>query len=202
MTVTQQQQQFETELADLPSASKAAIVELAIAHAYARDVRCDPWQFAVEISRLTDLGLTASGLRWLVEKGYVVHACEVTQPGDDARRFAPGCNTAFGEETRLLLTDSGILFAGVIDTSRTLLGLADQAAARKPWSLTCPAGTAITAPCTWASKSSSDSSGPRRIKKSSSWRLRKRAGPAGLTTRFRRRGKSLPNAVCTTRSSG
>ena len=56
-----------------------AIAELAEAHDYARDAECDPWQFAVEISRFRELGLTYSDLRWLVEKGYAAHAREVTR---------------------------------------------------------------------------------------------------------------------------
>ncbi len=85
MMVTQQRQRWETVVANLPRGMKTAIVELAIAHDYACDVECDPWQFAVEISRLMELGLTASDLRWLVEKGYVTHAREVTQPSDLAQ---------------------------------------------------------------------------------------------------------------------
>ena len=85
-----------------------AIAELAEAHDYARDARCDPWQFAVEISRLQELGLAFSDLRWLVEKGYAVHAREVTRSVDRDRMFALGVNTTFSSDTRFMLTDAGL----------------------------------------------------------------------------------------------
>jgi len=132
MMVTQQRQLDETRVSELASETQAAIVELVIAHDYARNVQCDPWQFAVEITRLTTLGLTASDLRWLVEKGYVIHASEVTQPDDLVRKFAPARNTAFAKETCCLLTNSGLLFAGVADTSPRLLRFADRAAVMQP----------------------------------------------------------------------
>jgi hypothetical protein len=93
---------------------KEAMGELAVAHEYARNLDCDPWQFAVEISRMKDLGLTASDLRWLSAKGFVSYAREVTEPGDLARRFTPGCNTAFFPDTRFLLTDSGQSLVGTL----------------------------------------------------------------------------------------
>ena len=130
MMVTQQRQRWETVVANLPRGMKTAIVELAIAHDYACDVECDPWQFAVEISRLMELGLTASDLRWLVEKGYVTHAREVTQPSDLVRRFAPAENTAFSQEARFLLTDAGLSFAGSISPGPTLLRFRDRVAQR------------------------------------------------------------------------
>ena len=110
-----------TAAADLPPAVEAAIAELAMAYDYARDATCDPWQFAVEISRLSELGVTVSDLRWLVEKGYVTHANEVTQPGDTVRKFAPGSNTAFSPGTRFLLTEAGLYLAGSTRAAPTLL---------------------------------------------------------------------------------
>lgn len=130
--VIQQKQLVGRRAANLSTEASAAIVELAIADDYARNVQCDPWQFAVEFSRLAVLGLTASDLRWLVEKRYVVHAREVTQPDDLSRKFAPARNTAFTKETCCLLTDSGLLFAGVADSGPMLLRLADRAGVMQP----------------------------------------------------------------------
>jgi len=138
MVVKLQQQRVETQAANLAPETQAAIVELAVARDYARNVPCDPWQFAVEISRLTALGLTVSDLRWLVEKRYVAHACEVTQPDDLVRKFAPARNTAFTKETCCLLTDSGLFFAGVADASPRLLRLADRSAAMPPEAAAAP----------------------------------------------------------------
>ncbi len=109
----------------MPPAVEAALAELAIAHDYARDAQRDDWQFAVEISRLMELGLTGSDLRWLVEKGYAVHAREITEAGDPDRKFALGINTAFTSETRFLLTDTGLARAAGCGAVPTLLRICD-----------------------------------------------------------------------------
>ncbi len=125
--VTRHQQRSELGTADPPPAVGAAIAELAVAHDYARDAGCDPWQFAVEISRLADLGLTNSDLRWLVEKGYATHAREITEPGDPTRKFVAGSNTAFARDARFLLTDAGLYLAGGNRAMPMLLRIADHA---------------------------------------------------------------------------
>lgn len=76
-----------------------ALEQLAKARDYTRQLQCDPWEFAVEIDRLTSLGVTTSDLRWLVRKGCVEHAREVTRPGDPARKFEWSKNLAFSKET-------------------------------------------------------------------------------------------------------
>ena len=213
MMVTQQRKVLvEAGATDLPPETNPGIAELARADDYARDLRCDPWQFAVEISRLTDLGLTTNDLRWLVEKGFATHAREVTGPDDGLRRFEAVRNTAFTKETCFLLTDSGLSFAGVVCSGPTLLVVARCAAAlqtdavKLPAPLsscqapppcqstpaTCRTGTTPTAPCTWASRSSSASGTARRIKRSSSRPSRKRGGPGASTTRCRRRPNVVP----------
>jgi hypothetical protein len=57
------------------------------AELYARDANQDAWQFAVEIEQLRRTGITESALRWLVCKGFVRHADEVTRLGDAHRKF-------------------------------------------------------------------------------------------------------------------
>ncbi len=109
-----------------------AIAELAEAHDYARDARCDPWQFAVEIARLQELGLTYSDLRWLVEKGYAVHAREVTRSADQDRKFALGVNTIFSPDTRFVLTDAGLDLAGGDRPEPTLIRLTPQPSSMPP----------------------------------------------------------------------
>ena len=76
----------------VPRRIQRAIVQLAEAHDYARDVQTEPWQFAVEIESLEALGVTAADLNWLVQSRYVEHASDVTRPGDTSRRFAPPRN--------------------------------------------------------------------------------------------------------------
>ena len=73
---------------------QAVLVKLAEAHDYARDVECDPWQYAVEIDRLKALGATTSDLLWLIRNGCVEHRKEITRPSD-AEQVPPGGNAAF-----------------------------------------------------------------------------------------------------------
>jgi len=91
---------------------RAALALLAKAHAYSRDVNCNPWEFAVEIARLLALGATACDLRWLVDKGCIHHAREVTVANDTYRRFEPARNLAFSPQTCFIATDAGLWLAG------------------------------------------------------------------------------------------
>ena len=86
----------------------AAMAQLAKAHDYAQDLQCDPWEFAVEIERLLALGISSSDLRWLIKKGYVEHAREITHSGDVARRFQPAKSLAFSRATCFSVTQSGL----------------------------------------------------------------------------------------------
>lgn len=86
---------------------QAALEQLARAASYAHDAGSSPWDFAVEAESLFNLGLTASDLRWLVTKGYLEHAFEITCDGDAQRRFQPCQHLAFGERTCFVLTDLG-----------------------------------------------------------------------------------------------
>ena len=90
---------------------QAALEQLARAATYAVDADRSPWDFAVEIESLTDVGLTTSDLRWLVSKGYLEHAYEITGDGDAQRRFQPCRHLAFGKRTCFVLTDLGTRLA-------------------------------------------------------------------------------------------
>jgi hypothetical protein len=87
---------------------QAAIVQLAEAHDYARDVRADLWQYAVEIDCLTRFGLTANDLRWLVNNGYAELAHEVTKPDDATRKFQSRQKLIFTKRTCFVLTHVGL----------------------------------------------------------------------------------------------
>jgi hypothetical protein len=82
------------------------------------NVRADPWASAISLEQLLSVGLTQCDLRWLVIKGYVRHAREITESGNTERRFQPGRNLAFANETRFLLTDVGTSLAGKQDALR------------------------------------------------------------------------------------
>jgi hypothetical protein len=100
--------QRPSETGDLAAPMRAALAQLLKARQYARDLGCPHWEFAVEIDRLTGLGATTSDLRWLVKKGYLEHAYEVTQPGDPSRRFQTAQNLAFAEGSCFCLTDPAL----------------------------------------------------------------------------------------------
>jgi hypothetical protein len=93
---------------DLAPRIQAALVQLLEAYRYAQDVHRDVWDFAVEIGRLSALCLTPSDLRWLVCKGYVEHAREVTQPGEEGRAFRPAGSLTFCKRSCFVLTESGL----------------------------------------------------------------------------------------------
>lgn len=85
-----------------------AFKRMSEAHSYARDTCHSVWDFAVEIDVLRKAGLNVSDLRWLVCKGFVEHAHEVTRPGDEHREFRPGGKLTFNKRTCFVLTDQGV----------------------------------------------------------------------------------------------
>lgn len=91
--------------------SHTALVLLLEALGYARELERSPWDFAVEIAALYQTGLTASALRWLVCKGYVEHACELTTQGRGARDFRRSEGLRFDRRTCFVLTEAGLAFA-------------------------------------------------------------------------------------------
>jgi hypothetical protein len=95
-----------SELSSLNSQLQNTLAQLAKAREYARDLACDPWEFAVEIDRLVTLGASTSDLRWLAKKGYIEHAREMTRPEDPARRFKPSNNLAFTKESCFILAET------------------------------------------------------------------------------------------------
>ncbi len=91
------------EASGLTAELRASLAQLAKARDYARQLKCDPWEFAVEIDRLVGLGATTSDLRWLVKSGHIEHASEVTRPGDPVRKFEQSKNLAFTSATCFVL---------------------------------------------------------------------------------------------------
>jgi hypothetical protein len=75
---------------------------------YAEHWQRDPWDFAVEIKRLREWGLTYSDLRWLLCQGLAQHATEYTRPADTGRSFHPGKSLAFTDKTCFVLTAMGL----------------------------------------------------------------------------------------------
>jgi hypothetical protein len=80
------------------------------AYDYAHHVGRHLWDFAVESHLLRSFGLTENDFRWLVCKGYVKHAEEVTRPGEMGRQFKPSGELVFSAKTCFVLTEVGVQF--------------------------------------------------------------------------------------------
>lgn len=98
----------EITIGEVPARMRAALDALLLARHYANQTTGDCWEFAVELSYLTGLGLTYNDFRWLVRKQLVAHQREVTLEGDDGRAFRPTGDLTFPEGTCFVLTDIGV----------------------------------------------------------------------------------------------
>ncbi len=85
--------------------------------AYARMLDEDPWEFSVEWPELRRLGLNCNEGRWLIHRGLVGHAREVTTLEDPRRRFVASTNLSLSERTCLILTEKGHAMARQIAES-------------------------------------------------------------------------------------
>jgi hypothetical protein len=92
----------------ITSRLRLALLELLEASNYAADTRSSRWDFAVSVRRMQKLGLKPADLRWLVKKGYVEHAREVTVSGDDGRDFRPTGDLTFRKRSCFVLSDFGV----------------------------------------------------------------------------------------------
>jgi hypothetical protein len=102
---------IDAELIGATHGLQRVIAQLAEAGACARRMGCDPWEFAIELEVLIAEGVMANDLRWLVKKGYIEHAQEVTRARDTIRRFRSCCNLGFSKRTCFVLTAAGALMA-------------------------------------------------------------------------------------------
>jgi hypothetical protein len=77
------------------------------AYVLATDAETSRWDFAVEIENLRNEGMDETAFRWLVCKGYVEHAEEITLPGESGRTFRSTGDLTFTPESCFTLTDAG-----------------------------------------------------------------------------------------------
>lgn len=89
----------------------AALTLLRHAYECARDTYAPPWDFALEISELYEVGLTITDLRWLVAKGFVEHGDETSTYGDPHRSFTRSEGFNFLATSCVILTEKGAEFA-------------------------------------------------------------------------------------------
>jgi len=88
-----------------------ALAVLLEAHELALDSERDAWDFAVEMGMLREQGLNNSTGRWLICKGYVAHAEDVTLRGMSRRVFEHHGGLNFSPRQCFVLTPAGVAFA-------------------------------------------------------------------------------------------
>ncbi len=93
---------------------RAAILALLEAHEYGQDLERTDWDFALEIGSLRQMNLSNSDLRWLVGRGVIDHAVEVTAPGDPERCFRQSSRLLFLRRTCFVITPQGIALAPLL----------------------------------------------------------------------------------------
>ena len=91
----------------LPPQLRPAIDTLIQSLDYAAQLARDPWDFAVEIDALRELGLSNNDLRWLLCKGWVHHAAEAARPEADGRAFTPISGLMLNDRCCFILTPAG-----------------------------------------------------------------------------------------------
>lgn len=84
------------------------LFDLVTAALYARDVNIDPWQFAVSWPELRSKAMTLSDIRWVIARGIVTHAEEITSEVDVVREFRDTPSHKIAESTCFILTDDGL----------------------------------------------------------------------------------------------
>lgn len=113
---TQREAQHIDDMQGMPIVSKihAALVQLLEAYEYALDTHRDVWDFAIEVADFKAAGLGISDLRWLMSKGYIEAAHEVTQSTSSARKFQREKNLALSNAACFILTEKGIGLARTV----------------------------------------------------------------------------------------
>lgn len=77
----------------------------------AADVNRTVWDFATEITRLVEIGLSENEMRWLVCKKFVEHREDITQLRDTHRRFRAEHDMSFSKKSCFVLTHAGLKVA-------------------------------------------------------------------------------------------
>jgi hypothetical protein len=93
-----------------PRSTQRAIRHLLKASNYAEETGRDAWEFAVTIGELRRDGVAENELRWLVCRGYIEHADEVTTTGTD-RAFNHNVSLRFSKRSAFIITSAGAAFS-------------------------------------------------------------------------------------------
>jgi hypothetical protein len=122
--------------------------------AYARMLDEDPWEFSVEWPELQRVGVNGSEGRWLIHRGLVGHAYEVTSLEDRRRRFVASQNLGLSRRSCLVLTEAGHALARRVAewSDADLIPVADSRVAMRLGYIGRPDGAAmLRQPPTWDS---------------------------------------------------
>lgn len=92
---------------------RAAVRLLLEARLYAESIQCNVWDFAIDMETLLATGLTCNDMRWLLCKGYIEHAMEVTSADKIHRSFRQAAKLVLTKRTCFVLTEAGIGFATI-----------------------------------------------------------------------------------------
>jgi hypothetical protein len=98
----------------IPGRVKRALEVLVESLQYSQDIDCSLWDFAVEMSTMRRLKVSNSDLRWMIAKGWIDHAIEVTMGGDSQRCFSRPMRAVFCRKTNFVLTSEGAAFMRAI----------------------------------------------------------------------------------------
>jgi hypothetical protein len=93
-----------------PPSIQRAVWLLLKASMYAEDTGKKTWEFAVTIGELRREGIAKNELRWLVSRGYVEHAVELTRTGSE-RSFDRDVNLRFCKRSAFVITSSGMAYS-------------------------------------------------------------------------------------------
>jgi hypothetical protein len=94
----------------LPRSTRRALHRLLKASKYAEDTGRHVWEFAVTIGELRRDGVAENELRWLVCRGYIEHADEVTTKGNE-RAFDHQVSLRFSKRSAFVVTSAGVAFS-------------------------------------------------------------------------------------------
>jgi hypothetical protein len=77
----------------------------------AENANCDVWDFAVELDELRRIGVTVAELRWLLIRGFVRQAWELTPEKNGRRRFDDAAPLTVRANSCFVMTDAGLIVA-------------------------------------------------------------------------------------------
>jgi hypothetical protein len=90
---------------------RAGLALLWRAYLCSQDTGVNLWEFALRMGRLSEAGMTAGDLRWLLAQGFVEHGQETPNREAPHRSFTPGNGYFFNDLTCVILTARGSALA-------------------------------------------------------------------------------------------